>query len=78
MKAEMLKPSDEAMALLKLYNAMKPKTKEGVRMLIIEENEAEEIHALTNISFESWKRDWVDNPEENKMWESFYKKQADV
>ena len=80
MTALALRHSDEAIALLTLFKAMKPEVKEEVRELIVNEQETAEDEVTTDmmtaVSMDAFGDIW-DAPE-NDHWDEFIKKRLNV
>ncbi len=78
MATPVLKHTNEALALITLYNAMTPEVKKEVKEMIVNETEDEETDMFTALSFQSWDAEDDNIEEESAIWEKFYKELKNV
>jgi len=78
MATPVLKHSNEALALITLYNAMTSEVKKEVKEMIVKETEDEETDMFTDLSFQSWDAKDDNIEEESAIWEKFYKELKNV
>ncbi len=78
MATPVLKHTNEALALITLYNAMTPEVKKEVKEMIVNETEDEETDMFTALSFQSWDTEDDNIEEESAIWEKFYKELKNV